>query len=187
MQQLAIGITGASGAIYGKRLLDKLLLLSDQWSKVGVVMTQNGLSNWELEVGEFSANDYPFDFYDVRDFNAPFASGSAQYQSMIICPCSMGMLARVALGVSNDLITRSADVILKERRRLVLVPRETPLSIIHLRNMVQLTEAGAVVAPAIPSFYSGEGDAISLVDSVIDRVLDLVGFQVERKRWGDPV
>ncbi|NND07397.1 MAG: UbiX family flavin prenyltransferase [Saprospiraceae bacterium] len=185
MQQLVIGITGASGAIYAKRLLDKLVLLSDQWSKVGVVMTHNGLANWELEVGKFSRDDYPFAFYDVRDFNAPFASGSAQFQSMIICPCSMGMLARVSQGVSNDLITRSADVILKERRRLVLVPREMPLSLIHLRNMVQLTEAGAIVAPAIPSFYSGEKDATSVVDSVIDRILDLVGFQVDRKRWGD--
>jgi len=185
MHRIVIGITGASGAIYGKRLLDKIVELSGQWSRVGVVMTQNGLTNWELEIADFQQDSYPFDFYDLRDFNAPFASGSAKYGSMIICPCSMGILARVAHGVSNDLITRSADVMLKERRKLILVPRETPLSLIHLRNMVQLTEAGAVVAPAIPSFYSGENDALTLVDSVVDRLLDLAGFEIDRKRWGD--
>jgi 4-hydroxy-3-polyprenylbenzoate decarboxylase len=116
---------------------------------------------------------------------APFASGSAKYDTMIICPCSMGLLSRVAQGNSTDLITRAADVILKERRRLILVTRETPLSLIHINNMKTVTEAGGIICPAVPSFYSRPKSFEELAATVIDRVLDLAGFDLGTYRWGE--
>ena len=185
-KKVVIAIGGSSGSLYAKLLLDRLVGLADQWSAIGVVMTENGRYNWELELGEFDESAYPdFKFYHKKDFMAPFASGSARYGTMIVCPCSMGLLARIATGVSADLITRAADVIMKERRRLIIVPRETPLSLIHLRNMVTLTEAGGIICPAIPSFYGGADTAESLGLTVVDRVLDLAGFELDTYRWGE--
>ncbi len=185
MKKLVVAITGSSGAIYAKVLLDKLVSLQAQWAAVGVVLSDNALLNWELEIGPPQMDGYPFDFYDKHDFSAPFASGSARYDTMIICPCSMGTLGRVATGVSNDLITRAADVVLKERRRLIVVPRDTPLSLIHLNNMKTLTEAGAVVCPACPSFYSRPQTPEAIAATVVDRILDLAGFDVATYRWGE--
>lgn len=185
MKKIAVGIGGASGSIYAKVLFEKLITLKDQWSKVGVVMSENAKFNWTYELGDKSYETYPFDFYTKNDFMAPFASGSAKYDTMIICPCSMGLLARVATGVSNDLMTRAADVILKERRRLIVVPRETPYSLIHLNNMKTLTEAGAIICPASPSFYHMPNSVYELVETVVDRVLDLAGFDMNIKRWSE--
>jgi 4-hydroxy-3-polyprenylbenzoate decarboxylase len=185
-QKLVVAIGGSSGSLYAKLLLDRLAGLSDQWAAVGVVMTDNGKYNWELELGEtFNPADYPFDYYEKRNFHAPFASGSAKYGTMIVCPCSMGLMARIATGVSEDLITRAADVILKERRRLIVVPRETPLSLIHLRNMTSITEASGIICPAIPSFYSGAETKEEIALTVVDRVLDLAGFELDSYRWGE--
>jgi 4-hydroxy-3-polyprenylbenzoate decarboxylase len=115
---------------------------------------------------------------------APFASGSAKYNTLIICPCSMGTLARIATGISNDLITRAADVILKERRKLILVTRDTPLSLIHINNMKTVTEAGAIICPATPSFYSKPQTIEEVAATVIDRVIDLAGLEQVSYRWG---
>jgi 4-hydroxy-3-polyprenylbenzoate decarboxylase len=183
--KIVVAIGGSSGSLYAKVLLDRLVGLKDQWEAVGVVMTHNGVVNWELEIGPFDTSVYPFDFYEKNDFNAPFASGSAKYKTMIVCPCSMGLLARMATGVSQDLITRAADVVLKERRRLIVVPRETPLSLIHLRNMMTITEAGGIICPAIPSFYGGAETKEEIVLTVVDRVLDLAGFELDSYRWGE--
>jgi len=183
MHRLVVGVGGASGAIYTRRLFDLLIELKDQWERVGVVMSSNAVANWELEVGPFFQQKFPFDFYGQTDFNAPFASGSAQYQAMIVCPCSMGVLGRIASGISNDLTTRAADVILKERRRLILIPRETPLSLIHINNMKTVTEAGGIICPAIPSFYSNPKTMDEMIDTVIHRVLDLAGFNLKSFRW----
>ena len=106
------------------------------------------------------------------------------HETMMVCPCSMGTLARIATGISNDLMTRAADVILKERRKLILVPRETPLSLIHLKNMVAVTEAGGIMLPAIPSFYSKPGTVEEVISTVVDRLLDIAGFEIKTKRWG---
>ena len=183
--RLVIAVAGSSGSLYAKVLFDRLVAARERWEAVGVVMSDNARYNWELELGNKDYADYPFDFYAKNDFHAPFASGSARYQSMIVCPCSMGLLGRIATGLSNDLTTRAADVILKERRRLILVARETPLSLIHLRNMVTVTEAGGIICPAIPSFYSNPPDMESLVATVVDRALDLAGLPVEGTyRWG---
>lgn len=184
-QKIVVAVGGSSGSLYAKVLLDRLVQLSDQWEAVGVVMTDNAKYNWELEIGPFDPSVYPFDFYAKNNFHAPFASGSAKYGVMIVCPCSMGLLARITTGVSQDLITRAADVVLKERRRLILVPRETPLSLIHLRNMTSLTEAGGIICPAIPSFYGGAETKEEIVATVVDRVLDLAGLELDTYRWGE--
>lgn len=184
--KLVLAIGGSSGSLYAKVMMDRLLTLNDQWEAVGVVMTDNAKYNWELELGNRDYEQYPFAFYAKQDWLAPFASGSARYGSMLICPCSMGLLGRINAGISDDLITRAADVILKERRKLVLVPRETPLSLIHLRNMTSLTEAGAIICPAIPSFYSGANSPEALALTVVDRALELAGLTIaDTYRWGE--
>lgn len=184
-QKIVVGVTGASGAIYAKVLFDKLLLLRDQIAEVGVVMSDNAGAVWEYELGNDAYRQLPFKTYGKSDFMAPFASGSARYQTMIICPCSMGTMARIAQGVSNDLITRAADVILKERRKLILVTRDTPLSLIHIENMRTVTLAGGIIAPASPSFYSKPAGFEELAGTVVDRVLDLAGFENISYRWSE--
>lgn len=184
-KKIVVAIGGSSGSIYAKILLDRLVTLQEQWTAVGVVMSANARFNWTYELGDEGYRNYPFSFYEANDFMAPFASGSARYDTMIICPCSMGILGRVAAGLSTDLTTRAADVMLKERRKLILVPRETPLSLIHLRNMVTLTEAGAIICPAIPSFYAKPANLEEIVGTVVDRVLDLAGLDLPSFRWGE--
>ncbi len=185
MKKIVIAVGGSSGSIYAKVLMDRLVELKGQWEAVGVVMSSNARFNWEYELGEASYEHYPFQFYEKMDFMAPFASGSAKYDTMIVCPCSMGLLGRIASGISNDLTTRAADVILKERRRLILMPRDTPFSLIHINNMKLLTEAGAIICPAIPSFYSKPSTFEDLALTVIDRILDLAGFELNSYRWGE--
>lgn len=183
--KMVVAIGGSSGAIYAKVLLDRLTQLSKQLVAVGVVMSDNARFNWQYELGNESYLDYPFEFYASNDFMAPFASGSAQYQSMIVCPCSVGLLGRIATGISNDLTTRAADVMLKERRRLILVVRETPYSLIHINNMKIVTEAGGIICPASPSFYSKPVDFESLAATVVDRALALAGLEITSFRWGE--
>src|SRR4051812_49870856 len=181
--KLVVAIGGASGSVYAKRLLDALVPLAST-VEVGLVFTQSGNEVWAHEIGEVPA--YPFKKYGLRDFRAPFASGSAGWDSMVVVPCSTGGLARIAHGISDNLIGRAADVMLKERRRLVLVVRETPLSLLHLENMVTVTRAGAVVLPASPSFYSKPATIDALLDTVVARALDHVGIaQSLMPRWGE--
>lgn len=184
-KKIIVAVTGASGAIYAKVLFDQLQLLHEQIEKVGVVMSDNAKEVWRYELGNEAYNDYNFDFYAKMDFNAPFASGSAKYDTMIIAPCSMGTLGRIAHGISNDLISRAADVVLKERRKLILVARDTPFSMIHLQNMTTVTAAGGIICPAIPSFYSLPKTIEEVVKTVIDRVVDLAGLESESYRWND--
>lgn len=184
-KKIVVAITGASGSIYAKLLLDRLASLQDQIDQVGVVMSDNAKDVWKFELGETSYAQYPFQYYSKTDFMAPFASGSAKFDTMIIVPCSMGTLARIATGTSSDLTTRAADVIIKERRKLILVTRETPLNAIHLQNMLTVTQAGGIVCPASPSFYSVPQTIEEVAATVVDRVLDLVGLQVQSFRWGE--
>ena len=183
-KKIVLAIGGSSGSLYAKLLMQKLVSVPEQWEKVGVVMTDNAKLNWDLEIGDKSYEDFDFDFYDAKDFFAPFASGSAKYDTMIICPCSMGLLSRVSQGFSNDLITRAADVVLKERRKLILVPREAPYSTLHLENMLRLSQNGAIICPATPSFYSGQKTLEAVLTTVVDRVLDLAGLEIDSPRWG---
>ena len=184
-RKIVISITGASGSIYAKVLLDKLLIIGNQLEKVGVIMSDNAKSVWNHELDNDGYSTYPFIFYEKNDFMAPFASGSAKYDTMIICPCSMGTLARIAAGISNDLTTRAADVILKERRKLILVARETPYNLIQINNMKTITEAGGIICPATPSFYSKPQTIEDVAATVIDRVIDLCGLENESYRWND--
>lgn len=188
MQQkhkIIVSITGASGSIYAKVLLDKLSGLSAQIEQVGIVMSANAKDVWKHELGNEDYKNYPFTFYEPTNFYAPFASGSAKYNVMIVCPCSMGTLARIASGISNDLTTRAADVILKERRKLLLLVRDTPYSLIHINNMQTVTQAGAIVCPASPSFYSNPKTFEELAATVIDRALDLAGLDIKSYRWSE--
>lgn len=183
--KIIVAVTGASGSIYAKVLLNKLAMLGEQIEDVGVIFSDNARKVWEFELGNKDYEKCRFKIYDKTDFSAPFASGSARYGTMIICPCSMGTLGRIAHGISNDLVSRAADVILKERRRLILVTRDTPLSLIHLNNMKLLTEAGGIIAPASPSFYSQPKNFDDLAATVIDRVIDLAGLENVTYRWND--
>ena len=183
--KIIVAVTGASGAIYAKVLFDKLVQLQGQIEEVGVLMSDNAKYVWKTELENTDYNNYPFTFYDKIDFMAPFASGSANFGTMIICPSSMGTMGRIAAGISNDLTTRAADVILKERRKLIIVARETPYSLIHINNMKTITEAGGIICPATPSFYSKPQTFEQLAATVIDRVLTLSGLQNNAYSWGD--
>jgi 4-hydroxy-3-polyprenylbenzoate decarboxylase len=181
--KLVVAVSGASGAPYAKRLLD---FLAGEGAASGVavdlVFTETGKQVWKQEIG--SEPSYPFPLWKNRDFTAPFASGSARYDAMVVVPCSAGAMARIAQGVSLDLVGRAADVMLKERRRLVLCLRETPISLVHARAMTQVIEAGAFVVPACPSFYSGPADIGALVDTVVSRLLDRLDIPNElMRRW----
>jgi len=181
--KVVVALTGASGAVYAKVLLDKLNALAAQVEELGLLMSENAKEVWKCELGNRDYEALPFRQYDKMDFRAPFASGSAQYDVMFVCPCSMGTLGRIATGLSNDLTTRAADVMLKERRKLILITRDTPLSLIHINNMKLVTEAGGIICPASPSFYSLPKNFEELAATVVDRALDLAGFELKSFRW----
>jgi flavin prenyltransferase len=183
-RKIVIGVTGASGAVYAQRLL---WFLRDHQAALDlethVVFTKYGRVVYQDETGE-SPSALGLPIHNPGDMTAPFASGSAGFSAMVVAPCSAGSLARIAHGVSTDLVGRAADVMLKERRKLVLVLRESPYNLIHLRNMVAVAEAGAVVMPASPSFYSHPQTMTALVDTVTARVLDQLDIPNElMRRW----
>lgn len=184
-KKLVIAVTGASGSVYARTLLDTVAGLSDQVDRVALVFSENAEKVWEYELKDQSYKQYAFERFDKKDFFSPIASGSAGFDAMIVCPCSMGTLGRMAAGISDDLITRAADVQLKERRPLVLVPRETPYNLLHLQHMVSLTQAGAMICPASPSFYSHPESFTALAATVTNRALQLCGLHPEAYRWGD--
>ena len=184
-KKIVIAITGASGSIYAKLLLDKLQHLNSQVAEVAIVMSDNAKQVWQFELDNDDYNKLPYQFYARNDFMAPFASGSAKFDSMVIIPCSMGTLGRIAGGISDDLITRGADVILKERRKLILVARDMPLNLIHIRNMATVTEAGGIICPAVPSYYNKPQTVEDVAMTVVSRVIDLMGLDNESYRWGE--
>ena len=184
MQKIVVAITGASGSIYARQLLTKLLQAREQVSELSLVITENAKQVWQTELGDESYNMPGVQTFAKNDFMAPFASGSAQYNTMIIIPCSMGTLGRIANGISDDLITRAADVMLKERRKLICVARETPYNLVHIKNMEAITLAGGIICPATPSFYSSPQTIEEVAATVVDRVLDLAGIKNNGYRWG---
>ncbi|MEO6537818.1 MAG: UbiX family flavin prenyltransferase [Ferruginibacter sp.] len=185
MQKIVVAVTGASGSIYASVLLTKLLQLKDQIDEIAVVMTENAKQVWITEMDNEEYKNFDVRYFSKDDFNAPFASGSGQYNTMIIVPCSMGTLGRIAAGISNDLITRAADVILKERRKLICVARDTPYNLIHIKNMEAITLAGGVICPATPSFYSKPKTIEDVAATVVDRIIDLAGLPHKTYRWGN--
>ncbi len=184
MQKIVVAVTGASGSVYAKVLLNKLLQLNDHIDELSLLMTSNAKEVWHTELADEGYKNLSVKHFTQQDFNAPFASGSGQYNTMIIIPCSMGTLGRIAGGISNDLITRAADVILKERRKLICVARETPYNLIHIKNMETITLAGGIICPATPSFYSLPKTIEDIAATVVDRVIDLAGLPVKTYRWG---
>lgn len=183
-KKIVVAVTGASGSIYADLLLKKLQQLNNQWDELSLVMTENAKAVWKIELDNDSFVNKELQVFSQQDFNAPFASGSGQYDTMIIIPCSMGSLGRIAAGISSDLISRAADVVLKERRRLICVVRDTPYNLIHIRNMETITLAGGIICPATPSFYSKPTTIEEVAATVVDRVIDLAGLNNESFRWG---
>ena len=182
-KRIIIAVTGASGSLYARLLANKLLTY--EGAEISVIVTDNGEAVMRFEDNAGWLADERLHRYDNRDlFSAP-ASGSARFDAMAVIPCSMGTLGRIAAGVSNDLLGRAADVMLKERRTLVLVPRELPLHTIHLRNMTALSECGAVICPASPSFYGHPESVEALCETVTNRVVSLLGFDPGTKEWGE--
>ena len=183
--KIVLAITGASGAIYAKVLLDKLVKLKSQIKSIGLVMSDNAKYVWKQELDNEDYKNYNLNHYSKLDFSAPFASGSANYNIMIVCPASMGTIGRIANGISNDLTTRAADVVLKERRKLILVARETPYNLIHIENMKKITNSGGIICPATPSFYSKPKNFEELAATVIDRVINLAEIKHDHYMWGE--
>lgn len=189
-RKLVVGVTGASGAPYARALLEALVEARGR-SEVSpsVVLSRTAAEVWALEIGGelrawLAARGLPV--FEGRDYSAPFASGSAGWHAMVVAPCSMSTCAKIAHGLSDDLLTRAADVMLKERRPLVLVPRETPLSTIHLENLLAAARAGALILPAMPSFYGQPATVDAVVGTVVARVLDHLGIEHRLgKRWGE--
>ncbi len=175
-KKIIIGITGASGSIYAHLMLAKLRELQEQLSEVAVVVSDTGEKVWAYELPDIKLDTSPFKRYSPDNFFAPLASGSAGYDAMIIIPCSAGTLGRIAAGTASDLLTRSADVILKERKKLILVLRETPYSRIHIQNMLTVTDAGGIICPAAPGFYHNPATIEELCTTVINRALALAGL-----------
>ena len=182
-RNIVVGVTGASGSIYAKVLLDKLTKVQDV--ETAVVMSTNAKDVWKYELDNTDYEELPFKVYDPKDYYAPFASGSSSFDTLIICPCSMGTLGRIASGTSDNLITRAADVMLKERRKLICVARDTPYNLIHINNMKAVTEAGGIVCPASPSFYSKPKTFEELASTVVDRILSLAEIENNGYRWSE--
>ncbi len=182
--KIVVAVTGASGAVYAQLLLTKLEKLSLQIDTCSLVFSDCGKQVWAYELGNDNYLKSPFSLYKNDDLFAPFASGSSGYDAMIICPCTMGTLGRIASGTAGDLIARAADVMLKERKKLILVTREMPLSLIHINNMKSVTEAGGIICPASPAFYSKPKKKDALLSTVIDKILSLAGFETDTYKWG---
>ena len=182
--KITVAITGASGCIYAQRLLS-YLEKSPLIDKILVIFSKNAIKIYESELKTTVKETEKIKIFSDDDFNSPAASGSGGCDAMIVCPCSAGSLGRIASGVSDSLITRASDVMLKERKPLILVLRETPYNLIHIKNMETLTLAGAVICPAAPSFYSEPQNITELVDTVVLRVLDLLKIPNEGFRWGN--
>jgi 4-hydroxy-3-polyprenylbenzoate decarboxylase len=199
LRTIALAFTGASGLPYGLRLLEALLaadcrvwLMVSQAAQIvakqelGLVLPAQPQAVQRLLAERFAVREGQLAVFGTQDWNAPLASGSNPPEAYVICPCSMGTLAKVAAGMADDLIARAADVVLKEGRKLVLVPRETPFSAIHLENMLRLTRAGAVVLPPNPGFYHRPESVQDLVDFVVARILDQLDISHGlMQRWGD--
>ena len=182
-RKIILAVTGASGSVYPKKLLEILAALKTPPAEIAVIFSDNAREIWKYETGDSFQVVPPVKEYSNKDFYSPFASGSSDYDTMIICPASMGITGRLANGTSEDLIARAADVMLKERRTLIIVPRETPYNLIHIRNMETLTLAGAIICPATPSFYSRPETIDDLVLTVVERIIKLAGFETDTYRW----
>jgi flavin prenyltransferase len=185
--RIVVGISGASGAVYGLRLLERLRTRAG--TEIHLILTRSGEKTLFLETGKRAADARQLSdfFYSVDDIGCVLASGSYSIDAMVIAPCSIHTMSAIAAGISSNLMVRAADVTLKERRKLVLMVRESPFHLGHLRNMTALAEMGAIIAPPIPGFYCKPQTIMDLVDHSVERVLDLVGLpDPAARRWEGP-
>jgi 4-hydroxy-3-polyprenylbenzoate decarboxylase len=182
-RKIILAVTGASGSVYAEKLLERLSDLKIPVREIAVVFSDTAKEVWKHERGHEVRLTASAKEYQNNTYFAPFASGSAHFDTMIICPASMGTIGRIANGTSDDLIARAADVILKERRKLIVVPREAPYNLIHIRNMETLTLAGAVICPASPSFYSKPVSVDDLIKTVTDRIISLADLDDNTYSW----
>lgn len=183
-KKIIIAVTGASGSIYAKQLIQKLEGMQNHLQELCIIFSENGKKVWEFELEESFNNSKIKEYNNTDLFSAP-ASGSARYTDMVIIPCSMGTMGKIANGLANDLIARAADVMLKERRNLVIVPREMPYNLIHIENMKKINLAGGIIFPASPSFYSKPQTKEEIVNTVVDRIIDMLGLESDAYRWGN--
>ncbi|PLX10461.1 MAG: 3-octaprenyl-4-hydroxybenzoate carboxy-lyase [Marinilabiliales bacterium] len=183
-RKIIIAITGASGSVYALNLINSVIAYPDNYSEIAIVFSEAGKKVWDYELkkqGLLKKN--PIKYYKYNDLFASIASGSANYDSMVVIPCTMGTLGKIASGTSDNLIIRAADVMLKERRKLILVTRESPLSLIHIENMKTITLAGGIIMPASPTFYHFPESIQDLTLTVVERILDLLDLPGSIKRW----
>lgn len=185
MKKIVVAITGASGSIYAKTLIESLYEHINQIDGVAIVFSKNAKDVWTYELDGFDDSKIPFKIYDYQDFFAPFASGSSTYNYMVVCPCSMGTLAKISNGIADNLITRSADVMLKEDKKLIIIPREMPYNLIHIENMKKVMLAGAKICPASPSFYSKPETKEEIVKTVVDKILNLLKINRKTYHWNE--
>ncbi len=182
---IVVGITGASGSVYAKSLIEYLCILQQNHKlKIDIIYSETGKEVALHETGKDFTADYQVNIYENYNFHAPFASGSSVADALVVVPCSMGTLGRIAHGSSDNLICRTADVILKEKKKLILVTRESPLNLIHIKNMELITLAGGIVLPASPSFYLKPQTIDELVNTITYRIVDLLCIPHEIPRWG---
>ena len=187
-KNILVAITGASGAIYAKQLLEKLNALKEKENlEISVIYSKTGKEVAIHEIGYDFVKELNLKTYEDNNFYAPFASGSSPADILVIAPCSMGTLGRIANGFSDSLITRAADVVLKERKKLILLTRETPLNLIHIKNMELISLSGGIIFPASPSFYNKPTNIEDLVNTVVFRILDLMQIEINYDRWGKSV
>lgn len=183
--KIAVAVTGASGSIYAAQLFKTLEQYKAHFEAIAVVWSDNASTVWEQELENQSYHNHSFTTYSNKDYFAPFASGSAGYDALIICPCSMGTLGRIAHGISDTLITRAADVMLKERKKLICLVREAPYNLVHIQNMKAVTEAGGIILPATPSFYSRPKTIEDVAQTVVDRIFSLLAIPIKKYEWGN--
>ncbi len=182
--KLTVGVTGASGSIYAKRFIKKAV---NRGFVINLVFTDNAYKVWEWEIGgmpDFAEFGEKVKLYLNDDFFVPIASGSAADDAMVVIPCSMGTLGKIANGIADNLLVRAADVILKERKTLILVVREAPYNSVHLENMLKLSRLGVIIFPASPSFYSKPETIDDIVDNMVERIFKLLGQKFLGEKWG---
>ncbi len=184
--KIVIAITGASGSIYAEDLIERLIASEKQIEHIAIVRSKNAELVWKHELETAWPEHQKIEYFEKNDFMAPFASGSASWDVMVVVPASMGTIGRIANGISDDLITRAADVMLKEEKKLIVCPREMPFNQIHLKNLLKLQQAGATIFPTSPSFYSKPKSIKELIGTVTSRIIDHLGVnQNDSFRWGE--
>lgn len=184
--KLVLGITGASGSIYAKRIIEIIRDNPNLVQKLVVVFTDTAIKVWQHEIDDLKIENIPFQIFDNNNYFVPFASGSSNYDAMVVCPCSMGTMAKISNAIADNLITRAADVMLKENRKLIIVPRETPVNLIHIKNIEKLLLAGAKICPATPSFYSKPATIQQVVDTVVQKIFQLLKVDMKFFEWMKP-